>query len=244
MALEMKFNTNPRQLALLGVLLVVLVYVLYENVFSTPSYGPAPSAPKAAKLPALPSAEAPAPPAKKAAVQRRSQEFRPRVGPERPEDRPDPLSIDPTLRLDLLARLQNLKISGGMRSLFDFSVDPPPQQAATGPQRVASKTPPPPPPFIGPMEKPPDPPPPPPPAKPMAPPIPLKYYGYVSTPGSLNRKAFFLDGDDIIPAEVGETLKQRYKVIRINLTSVVMEDTQFQQQQTLQIVPEGNQGGD
>lgn len=246
MALEMKWDTNPRQLALLGVLGIVLLYVLYDNFFATPDYGGGTVTQPKASTPAAsngaPATVAPA--GKRPTVNRRAQEFRPRVGPERPEDRPDPMSVDPTLRLELLARLQNQKMAGGFRSLFDFSNDPAPETANPNvPKRVLARTPPPPPAFIGPMEKPPDPPPPPPPPKPVAPPIPLKYYGYVSSQGTSGRKAFFLDGDDILSAEVGEMLKQRYKVIRINLTSVLMEDTQFSQQQTLQIVPDLQTGG-
>ncbi|MDX2269000.1 MAG: hypothetical protein NW208_12895 [Bryobacter sp.] len=243
MALEMKWDTNPRQLAFLAVLGVVLVYVVYDNYIATPNYGGGSTSPKTTAAPASPTAPNAAA-VKRPTVNRRAQEFRPRVGPERPEDRPDPMSVDPTLRLELLARLQNQKVAGGFRSLFDFSNDPPPEAAnPDAPKQVAARKPPPPPAFIGPMEKPPDPPPPPPPPKPVAPPIPLKYYGYVSSPGASGRKAFFLDGDDILSAEAGETLKQRYKVIRINLTSVLMEDTQFSQQQTLPIVPDRQPGG-
>lgn len=249
MALEMKFGNDPKKTATLGVLVLVLVYLLYTNVFSTPDYGPSPTAsapprpaPTAPALALSKGAPSPVPSAKKTpAVDRRAQEFRPRFGYARPEDRPDPMSVDPTLRLELLARLEKVQFNGGMRSLFDFASAPPPPTTVA--KIIPSAKPTAPPRFIGPMPKPPDPPPPPPPPPPQAPPIPLKYYGYASAPKSIQRRAFFLDGDDILIANEGETLKRRYKVIRINLTNVVMEDLQFQQQQTLQIVPEGNLGG-
>lgn len=246
MPLEMKFGNDPKKTAVLGVLMVVLVYLLYTNVFSTPDYGPAPtpSAPApVAKTGFVPPIASPVPTAKKTPViDRRAQEFRPRFGYARPEDRPDPMSVDPTLRLELLARLEKVQFSGGMRSLFDFSTPPPPPQATVA-KIIPSAKPTAPPPFIGPLPKPPDPPKPEPPPPPKAPPIPLKYYGYASAPKTIQRKAFFLDGDDILIANEGDTLKRRYKVIRINLTNVVMEDLQFNQQQTLQIVPEGFGGG-
>ncbi len=242
MALEMKFGNDPKKTALLGVLGVVLAYLLYTNVFSAPTYSPSYTPPPTPKAAAPAVKTSPTPTSKKTPViDRRSQEFRPRFGYARPEDRPDPMSVDPTLRLELLARLEKVQFTGGMRSLFDFSTAPPPPNAP--PKIIVSSKPTAPPRFIGPMPKPADPPPPPPPAPIVAPPIPLKYYGYASAPKTIQRRAFFLDGEDILIANEGETLKRRYKVIRINLTNVVMEDLQFNQQQTLQIVPEGFTGG-
>ncbi len=42
-------------------------------------------------------------------------------------------------------------------------------------------------------------------------------------------------------AAEGELVKKRYKVVRIGVNSVTMEDTQFEGQQTLQLTKE--QGG-
>jgi hypothetical protein len=246
MALEMKFGGNPRQNALLGVLLLVLAYLLYTNVFSAPDYvastpaptPPPPAAPKAGPLP--PTAGAP----KKTAASGRSMDFRPRIGAARPEDRPDPMTVDPTLRLELLAKLEKVQFAGGMRSLFDFSnISAPTTPSGAPVPKIVPRPTPPPRAFIGPMEKPPDPPPPPKPPPPQAPPIPLKYFGYASAPKSSARRAFFLDGEDIVIGAEGQVLKNRYKVIRIGLTNVTMEDLQFNQQQSLPIAPEGFTGG-
>ena len=57
---------------------------------------------------------------------RRGTEFRPSVRPRRGEER-DPSTIDPTLRMDLLAKLQGVTIDGTRRSIFDFSQPPPPK---------------------------------------------------------------------------------------------------------------------
>ena len=70
------------------------------------------------------------------------------------------------------------------------------------------------------------------PVKPQAPPIPLKFYGFTSARGGVKR-AFFLENEDVFVANEGDVVKRRYKVVRINLNSVVMEDTDFKQQQTL-----------
>ena len=56
----------------------------------------------------------------------------------------------------------------------------------------------------------------------------MKYYGFVSNSGcSVNRKGFFLDGEEIIVVSEGELIKSRYKVLRIGLTSAEMQDIEF-----------------
>jgi len=249
MALKMKFGGDPKQLRTLGILGVVLLVVLYFNYFSGPDTSqPARtsttnSAPKA-NLPSTIQTGARKPEEKKRFQQdRRAQEFRPIVGYARPEDRPDPMTVDPTLRLELLAKLEKVQISGGARSLFDFS-NMPTMAAGVVPKIIPSpkKGPSMPKAFIGPMNKPPDP------IKPVvqapvAPPIPLKFYGFTSGNKGANKKGFFLDGEDIVVASEGDLINKRYKVIRIGLANVTMEDTQFQQQQTLPIVPDNSGGG-
>ncbi|HXM43720.1 MAG TPA: hypothetical protein VN924_20970, partial [Bryobacteraceae bacterium] len=163
---------------------------------------------------------------------RSSEEFRPTLKPRRPEDRVDPMTIDPTLRWDLLAKVQAVKLEGGRRNLFAVGAVPLPPEPTVAVKRnipgakVAQ---------MGP-EPPPGPPPAPPP--PQAPPITLKYYGYSSARGDNRKHAFFLDGDDILVAAEGETLKKRYRVVRIGVNSVVMEDTQFKHEQTLPLQEE------
>ena len=66
------------------------------------------------------------------------------------------------------------------------------------------------------------------------PPINLKYYGYVISKTDGRKEAFLLDGEDIILATENQTIKQRYRIVRIALTSIVIEDTQGKNTQTLQ----------
>jgi hypothetical protein len=139
--------------------------------------------------------------------------------------------IDPSLHLDLLARVRGVGAEGGARSLFEFSQPPPPpppkvKPIVPGPVAVT-------PPVPEPPKGPPEPPKPPPP-----PLIPLKFYGYAGTTRAGVRRAFFLDGDDILVAGENETLKNRYKIIRIGVNSAVVEDTSNQNQQTLPLVEE------
>jgi len=75
--------------------------------------------------------------------------------------------------------------------------------------------------------------------------IPFKYYGYAKpspnqSPGdarSAGNRGFFLDGDNVLVASEGETLKLRYLVVELTPTSARLEDTQLRQGQTLPVTP-------
>ena len=151
----------------------------------------------------------------------------------RPEDTLDPTTIDPTLRLDLLAKVQSVNLEGGGRNLFQFSAPPAPPLPKEEP-KLMPKVGPKPPPSKEQAEKakPADPP------KPPPAPINLKYYGYSATRPNGLKTAFFLDGDDILVAAEGETLRRRYKIVRIGVNSVVVEDMESKHQQTLPLQEE------
>jgi hypothetical protein len=88
--------------------------------------------------------------------------------------------------------------------------------------------------MTGPLQ----PPKPPPPAPPPPPPaIPLKFYGFTSYRQGVKR-AFFMEGEDIFVAAEGDTIKNRYKIIRIGVNSAVVEDINFKNQQTLPLLEE------
>ena len=239
----MKMGADRKKIYVLGGLIVVGAYLFYTNVLSGPSGSEPPARPVrsaaqtsrkagSSAVPGDPSYPEPeTQPVRQAASTRLNEEFRPSLKPKRPEDRVDPMTIDPTLRLDLLAKVQAVSIEGGHRNLFQVGAPPPPPlppepkvkvghtQVAAGPQPAPG--------------------PPPPPPAPVAPPITLKYYGYSSVrTGDGKKHAFFLDGDDILVAAEGETVKKRYRVVRIGVNSVVMEDTQFKHEQTLPLQEE------
>ena len=129
----MKWTAERKRLAfLIGFLVLAGGYSLYTNVLSGPSSSPSQSSRAAAqKGAARPTAgqepsyseEAP-PPSHRAAPVRTSEEFRPSLKPKRPEDRVDPMTIDPTLRLDLLAKVQAVSIEGGRRNLSPWARRP------------------------------------------------------------------------------------------------------------------------
>lgn len=228
----MKLGAERKKIYLLGALLLIGGYFFYSNVLSGPS-SPEPSRPLAQTGPALKAGpaypETQAAPRRQATSSRTSEEFRPSLKPKRPEDRVDPMSIDPTLRKDLLAKVQAVNMEGGHRNLFQVGAAPLPPEPVVpvmGATQVAK--------VYGP-----DPPPaPPPPPSAPPPPINLKYYGYTSARSDNRKHAFFLDGDDILVGAEGETVKKRYRVVRIGVNSVVMEDTQFKHEQTLQLQEE------
>ena len=230
----MKLGAEPKKLAVLVGLLVVALVVFLMNSSSTP--GGAEYSPSTAKSGTGTSArpQSPITPAEPPAATTRQarpaeREFRPRVRPRRGEARPDPTTIDPTLRLDILAKLQQVSVEGNHRSIFDFGQDPPPEAK---PLVASAKGPKVPTPF-GPAPPPAAAPPPAPPEAPKAPPVPLKFFGYISPVSQPNKRAFFIEGEDIHVVHEGDVVKSRYKIVRIGVNSVVVEDMQFKSQQTL-----------
>lgn len=137
--------------------------------------------------------------------------------------------VDPTLRLDLMRRLETFQPASNPRNLFE---------AGPAPEDLSKLTP-----IHGPKIVVP----PPAPTAPSnfgapAPPvvnIPLKYYGFVKpmTKGDRNR-GFFLDGDSVVIALEGQVIDNRYLVVELTQNTARLEDTQMKQGQTLQLIPE------
>lgn len=238
---KVQLGAEPKKVAFLAILLGVLGYFGYQNLAGTD--GPAPAAKKTSQLQravdetagsgagARPAPGAAPVPQKAPGARPTRQEFKPTV--KRIEGQTDSAGIDPTLRLDLLAKLQAVQIGKVERSLFDFAAAPPPKLPE--PKIVVKK---PEPRMIGPEPPPPPPTPPPPAPKPPAPPLPFKFYGMLSPKAGGPKRAFLLDGDEILTPAEGETLKRRYRIVRIGVNSVTVEDIDFQAQQTLTIAEE------
>ncbi len=222
---------NKRNLVILTLLGLGAVYGIYSN-FSDSSSTPAPKNPvTAAEQPAIgaPAGESgqPAPPRPHA----RNEEWHPVVVPKSKEDQVDPSKVDPTLHLDLLAKVQAAKPAGGGRNLFEFGAPKPagPVTLAGAEPVVKGPTP------MGPAPLPPPPgPPQPPPEKPL-PPLNAKYYGYASPSHSGRRRGFFMDGEDILIKAEGEILIGHYKIVKLDAGSVVVQDTDSKRTKTLQM---------
>ncbi len=230
-------GANKRNLAILGALAVVLIGVFIYDASSSSSSSsgpvsmpaPVPMATEASPVP--PRTTSPVP----VSIERRVRHDNGRVEDYRPtlklKEGTDVSKIDPTVRVELLAKLREMEMKGGVRSVFAFGAAPPPpvdpikviaqQKADEEARKIAEKK-------AEEARKPPGPPPP--------PAIPLKFFGY-SARGATKR-AFFLDGDDIDVASENELIKNRYKVVKIGVNSVVVEDTQFKDEQTLPLVAE------
>jgi hypothetical protein len=243
----MNLGAEPKKVVILGVLVLVGGYFFYSNVISDSNEGP-PKQPGAVAAKNQPISDAlngtvpiaPAPVPRGTAVRttsrstnKTSEEFHPSMK-RKPEEAIDPASVDPTLRLDLLAKVQNQQVETAGRNPFQFGQPPAPQvpkAPAVDPKALlAAKNQPP---------KPPEPP-----KAPEGPPkpaplnLPWKYYGYTSPPGSPRKRAFFLDGEEIMAANEGDVIKKKYKVVRIGVNSVVMEDVDSKSQQTLPLAEE------
>src|SRR6266567_6106570 len=117
-------------------------------------------------------------------------------------------NLDPTLRLDLLASSEQTVYEGNGRNIFVSQAEEVviPKPGAPGQTDVKPVDP-------G-YQRPTIPPP---------PPIPLKFYGFASSPGE-PRKIFLKQGEDVFVAGEGEIVNRRYKVIRISPTSVEIQD--------------------
>jgi hypothetical protein len=249
------FGMEPRvgRIAL-AALALATGYMVYSNLFSGPSNRTTPQAASNGRA-AAPNAQAdagrsgtqatgtsaPGVPAQAVAPEVRrvnpsarpkGEEFHPALRSRRKEDQVDVFNLDPTLRLELLAKVQDVKPDGGQRNLFQFGAIQP--AVLTGPDTVIR-------PALnyGPFPKPPDP-------LPVVavtvppPPIPYKYYGLSTKRVDGKKTAFFLDGEEIILAPEGYVIKKRYRVVRIGATSVLMEDVDSKHQQSLPYIEDAS----
>jgi hypothetical protein len=231
----MKLGTeNKRAVIWLAVLGVVLAGVIYYNFFfdSPGSGAPTPARKAVSAGPDLASSdEASAP----RSARGRMEEFLPALH-KKHGDKTEPPPSDPTLRLDLLAKLNEVPPAGSGRDLFNFGKAEPVKLAGTEPVvKVQPWIP------IGPRYTPPPPkaaPPPPPPP----PPINLKYYGICTTRADGQKTAFFMDGDDILIAAEGSTFKGRYRLVRIGVNSAVVLDLQYKHEQTIPLAEDAGTG--
>jgi hypothetical protein len=116
-------------------------------------------------------------------------------------------SLDPTLKLDMLASSEQTMYEGNGRNIFVSEPDPvkivapiaPPNTDAQAQNNYHLPSPPPP------------------------TPIPLKFFGFASKVGE-PKKIFLSQGEDVWVAGEGEIVNRRYKVLHIAPNSVEMQD--------------------
>ena len=131
-------------------------------------------------------------------------------------------SLDPRLRLDLLASSESVMYEGEGKNIF----------RATPPVEIPKvKVPPllPKPPETAQTPTPPVPPPPPPP-----PPINLKFFGYSSGKGE-QPQAFLSQGEEVWIAREGDVVNRQYRIVRITPTAVEVEDLLNNNRQSIRL---------
>lgn len=232
----LKLGADPKKIAVLVFFLAVAGFLWWRNSqdsdrppASPAPFSPAPAASAQSGLArqALPIAEPGASPR----PSRRGERNVERNALEMRQIDATQGNIDPTLRLELLERLAGVKLGGAGRSLFEAGMAP---VVSQGKDRIII-------PKGGPSVPPPTPPPAVTQISPPVQPIPLKFYGFIrpAAPGEAKR-GFFLDGDIIVVASEGDIVKSRYRVLKLQDHSAVMEDTSNKNQQTLVLTPEAS----
>jgi len=229
----MKTGAEPKKVVALVGLMAVAAIVYWTNSSSDAPVSSPAARPAADPAAAVSTVSVPTKIARRDATGHANLgEFSPKL-----PDKIDPSKIDPTLRLDLLSKVQSIELEGGVRFIFQIGTPPPDPVAVAKDSSIpkTSKVD-----LSGPQPTAPAPPPtaPPPTVVASTPAINLKYYGYSTKRSDGEKKAFFLDGEDIIVAAEGEIIKKQYKIVRIGVNSVQMEDTAHRSTQTIPLTPE------
>jgi hypothetical protein len=128
---------------------------------------------------------------------------------------------DPSLRLDLLQRIQNEPYNGQHRNIFSEEPLPPPpdviaQQKAAAAQPV---TPLPPPPLM----------------------IPVTFYGIVTNPATGRRQACFSGNDNIYIVPEGGTLLNQFRIVKVGNNTVDVQEISSGRSTTLTLPEPGSQ---
>jgi hypothetical protein len=134
-------------------------------------------------------------------------------------------TLDPRLRLDLLKVAENTNYEGSGRNIFRAESEPapiprpivPPTPGPGGPggsNPIATNLPPPP------------------------PPIPLKFFGVATRPGEPKR-ALLADGEDVFVAKEGDIVDRHYKINKIGVNSVEIQDVLTNNVQTIPLTAQG-----
>jgi hypothetical protein len=136
-------------------------------------------------------------------------------------------ALDPTLHMDAMLVTEAVEYGGTGRNIFSAVSAPVAIPVPVSPARMKPLPPPPAPPPCPPSCPPPPPP----------PPIDLKFIGTLEAPpGSGNRKAFLLHGEDVVVASAGDIVMRRYRIISIMAKSILVEDMPNNNKQTLPLL--------
>ena len=225
----MKLGAERNKVIVLALASVVAAGTVYVQFFAGEETPPARRRPVVAAGGSAPERDprrrrAQAPPR-----QVRGQNFRPTFRRADSDEPLDPMSVDPTLQTDLLAKVRSVEFVGVERNLFQFGerkklvASPSAEEIKLSQERlkklqeerrksVEKK---------GGVRK------------LTAPRIDWKYYGFANSRRDTRKRAFLLDGEEIFVATEGDVFKKRYRIVRIGINSIVIEDMQFKQEQKL-----------
>ena len=225
----MKLGAERNKVIVLAVAMAVAAVTVYVQFFGGEEATPTRRRPVAV---AGSSARERAPRQRRASApprQIRGQSFRPTFHRSDSDEPLDPMTVDPTLQTDLLAKVRSVEFEGVERNLFRFGekkkvvASPSAEEIRLSQERLAAlqaqqqqqvKKPP--------VAR-----------KPTAPPIDWKYYGFANSRRDTRKRAFLLDGEEILVATEGDVFKKRYRIVRIGINSIIIEDLQFKQEQKL-----------
>jgi hypothetical protein len=227
-----KLGAEPKKVGLLVLFLVLAAFLFWRNSSDSPSSSSSAGSnnSEAHSSPQLPAGVNEHAPAVLHTTRRHGNQSQRNVFEMRPID-PSRGDIDPTLRLDLLDRLRTVTMATPGRSLFESgpsAVTPAPVQGKVI-IPISKKPVQAPPPDTAQVTKP----------EPPPPPIPLKFYGFIRPANNREvKRGFFMDGDVVLVATEGETVKGHYRVVKFQESSATVEDTQIKNQQNLALVPE------
>jgi hypothetical protein len=122
------------------------------------------------------------------------------------------MSLDPTLRLQLLHAVESINYAGSGKNIFVEQVEAPPIPTA----------------VVSPVKDIPTGPPP----TPPPPNINLKFFGFANKAGEPKR-IFLSENEDVFIAAEGDIVNRRYKVIHINPSSAEIEDVLYNHSQSI-----------
>ena len=208
---------NKREVTIMVVLLLVAAFTAYKFLGQSTSAAPPAAAPVSTQKTAAAkktTAATPAPAARKVG------KLRPRNNQKQTAE----VSLDPTLRLDLLKISEEQEYKGAKRNIFALGPDTEkiPEVNCQGKNKKDC--------VAGPGSTPPRPP-----EGPTVihpPPINIKFFGFASKPGEA-KKVFLSQGDDVFIAAEGEIVNKRYKIVKIGATSIDVEDVLNHNKQTI-----------
>uniref|UniRef100_E6QI33 Uncharacterized protein n=1 Tax=mine drainage metagenome TaxID=410659 RepID=E6QI33_9ZZZZ len=197
---------NKRNVIIAGALFCVVAYLAISQLFSSPPR------PAAAPQPVTDTATNPAANSAPGTARRATRTTSSSQARKLP-----PTGLDPTLHLEKLAASESIEYAGYGRNIFSIDSSPVHIEQAAAPARPRANA-------AAPVYTPPP--------VPKPPAIDLLYFGYSMTPDG-KRRAFFLRGEDIFDAGVGEIVDHRYKIVSVSPTACQITDLSYNNTQIL-----------